>query len=206
MQILDDGGHPVASGDTGTIACRLPLGPGATIGLWQAEERFREAYLATFPGYYQTGDAGYIDDDGYLYVMSRTDDVINVAGHRLSTGALEEIVAAHPDVAECAVTGIRDDLKGQVPMAFICLRAGFDGEPATVITDCIARVREGVGPVAAFRRALVVKRLPKTRSGKILRSTLAKLAVGDAYKMPATIDGPAILDEIKSRLAAQGEP
>ena len=192
----------MATGATGAIACRLPMGPGAMAGLWNADTRFRSTYLETYPGYYQTGDAGYIDAEGYLHVMSRTDDVINVAGHRLSTGALEEVIATHPDVAECAVTGIHDALKGQVPLGFITLSSDCQGDAASIVADCIARVRAGIGPVAAFRSALVVERLPKTRSGKILRSTLAKIANGETFRTPATIDDPAILTEIAERVAA----
>ncbi|MEM1261286.1 MAG: AMP-binding protein [Pseudomonadota bacterium] len=201
VDILDTDGNAVPAGDSGAIVCRLPLGPGATAGLWNANERFIETYLSRYPGYYQTGDAGHIDEDGYLHVMSRTDDVINVAGHRLSTGALEEVIATHPDVAECAVTGVNDALKGQVPFGFICLRSGASAEPTAVIADCIKQVRRVVGPVAAFRSAIVVQRLPKTRSGKILRSTLAKIVNGDTFSVPATIDDPAILDEIATAIA-----
>ncbi|MEM8981474.1 MAG: AMP-binding protein [Pseudomonadota bacterium] len=201
VEILDNEGEAVAAGDSGAIACRLPLGPGATAGLWNADQRFIETYLTRYPGYYQTGDAGHIDADGYLHVMSRTDDVINVAGHRLSTGALEEVIAMHPDVAECAVTGVNDALKGQVPFGFVCLRSGADADPTTVVADCIQQVRSAIGPVAAFRSAIVVQRLPKTRSGKILRSTLAKIVNAEPYTVPATIDDPAILNEIAEVVA-----
>ncbi len=198
VRVLDEQRQPVASGDIGSIVCRLPLAPGALPTLWNAAERFQHAYLTDFPGYYQTGDAGYIDGEGYLYVMTRTDDVINVAGHRLSTGAIEEVLAAHPDIAECAVTGIQDDLKGQVPMGFLCLKAGVDRPAEEIVAESIQAVREHIGPVAAFKRAIVVQRLPKTRSGKILRGTLRAIVDGEPYKMPATIDDPAILDEIKA--------
>jgi propionyl-CoA synthetase len=201
VQVLDDVGSPLQAGESGAIVCRLPLPPGSLPALWHDEERFREAYFDRFPGYYQSGDAGYIDADGYLYVMSRTDDVINVAGHRLSTGVIEEILATHPDVAECAVTGIHDELKGQVPMGFVVLKANVSRAEPELIGELQALVREQLGPVAAFRKALVVLRLPKTRSGKILRRTLRNMVDGEAYSIPPTIDDPAILDEIADRLA-----
>ncbi|SET87267.1 propionyl-CoA synthetase [Oceanicella actignis] len=200
VQALDEGGHPVKPGELGAIAIRLPLPPGALPGLWNAEERFRKAYLEHFPGYYETGDAGMIDEDGYIYIMARTDDVINVAGHRLSTGAMEEVLASHPDVAECAVIGVADELKGQVPVGFLVLNAGVDRPHEDIVRECVQLVRERIGPVAAFKRALVVDRLPKTRSGKILRATMAKIADGAPFKTPATIDDPAILDEIRAAL------
>ncbi len=196
VQVLNEQQQTVAAGDIGSIVCRLPLAPGALPTLWNAAERFEQAYLRAFPGFYQTGDAGYMDEDGYLYVMTRTDDVINVAGHRLSTGAIEEVLASHPDVAECAVTGIQDELKGQVPMGFLCLKAGVAGPTDKIVTEAIDLVRQRIGPVAAFKRAAIVKRLPKTRSGKILRATLRAIVDGEAYNVPATIDDPAILDEI----------
>ncbi|MEM9530270.1 MAG: AMP-binding protein [Pseudomonadota bacterium] len=196
VAVLDDAGGSLPAGEIGAIVCRLPLPPGALPTLWNAEDRFREAYLTAFPGCYQSGDAGYLDDDGYLYVMTRTDDVINVAGHRLSTGALEEVVARHEDVAECAVTGIRDELKGQVPMGFVCLSGDCQRPPAEVRDEIVALVRQDVGPVAAFKRVLIVKRLPKTRSGKILRGTLRAIVDAVPYRMPATIDDPTILEEI----------
>ncbi|MDJ0926243.1 MAG: propionyl-CoA synthetase [Gammaproteobacteria bacterium] len=206
VRFLDDGGQPVSDGETGAIACRLPLPPGALPTLWNAPERFRQSYLERFPGYYQTGDAGYCDTDGYVYVMSRTDDVINVAGHRLSTGAIEEVLAAHPDVAECAVTGIRDGVKGQVPLGFLCLKADSRRPHADVSAEAVDLVRERIGPVAAFKQALVVKRLPKTRSGKVLRGTMRRMADGEPYTTPATIDDPAILDEIAAALATINLP
>jgi propionyl-CoA synthetase len=206
VQVLDEGGHPVAPGTLGAIAVKLPLPPGTLPTLWNAEDRFRKSYLSHFPGYYETGDAGYIDADGYLYIMARTDDVINVAGHRLSTGAMEEVLAGHPDVAECAVIGVADDLKGQLPLGFLCLNKGADRAHGDVVKECVKRVRDQIGPVAAFKLACVVDRLPKTRSGKILRGTMAKIADGEAYKMPATIDDPTILDEIASALKAIGYP
>ena len=204
MQILDEAGHPVAPGELGAIAAKLPLPPGTLPTLWNAEDRFRKSYLDHFPGYYETGDAGYIDEDGYLYIMARTDDVINVAGHRLSTGGMEEVLAAHPDVAECAVIGVTDELKGQLPVGFLCTNAGTDRPDEDIVAECVKLVRESIGPVAAFKLACVVPRLPKTRSGKILRGTMVKIADGEDFKMPATIDDPAILDEIKEALRGIG--
>ncbi len=206
VRVLDEGGHPVAPGELGAIAIRLPLPPGTLPNLWQAEERFRKSYLAAFPGHYETGDAGYIDEDGYLYIMARTDDVINVAGHRLSTGGMEEVLASHADVGECAVIGVADELKGQLPLGFLCLNKGVTRDPAEVTREAVALVREKIGPVAAFKLAVVVDRLPKTRSGKILRATMARIADGEDYTMPATIDDPAILDEIAAALAGIGYP
>ncbi|ABV92570.1 AMP-dependent synthetase and ligase [Dinoroseobacter shibae DFL 12 = DSM 16493] len=206
VQVLDEGGHPVAPGTLGAIAVKLPLAPGTLPNLWQAEERFVKSYLTTFPGYYETGDAGYIDEDGYLYIMARTDDVINVAGHRLSTGAMEEVLASHPDVAECAVIGVSDTLKGQMPLGFLCLSAGVNRPHDEIAKECVKLVREKIGPVAAFKLACVVDRLPKTRSGKILRGTMVNIADGTPWKMPATIDDPAILDEITEALGKLGYP
>ncbi len=206
VQILDEAGHPVAAGTLGAIAVKLPLPPGTLPTLWNAEARYRKSYLEHFPGYYETGDAGYIDEDGYLYIMARTDDVINVAGHRLSTGAMEEVLAGHPDVAECAVIGVADTLKGQLPMGFLCLSKGVDRDHSEIVRECVARVRDQIGPVAAFKLATVVDRLPKTRSGKILRGTMSKIADGQDFKMPATIDDPAILDEIREALGGLGYP
>ncbi|MEM1352790.1 MAG: propionyl-CoA synthetase [Pseudomonadota bacterium] len=204
VQILDDAGHPVAPGELGAIAIKLPLPPGTLPTLWQATERFKKSYLNTFPGFYETGDAGMIDQDGYLYIMARTDDVINVAGHRLSTGAMEEVLASHPDVAECAVVGVSDDLKGQSPLGLVCLTTGVNRPHAEIAQECVKLIREKIGPVAAFKSALVVDRLPKTRSGKILRATVVKIADGQEFKMPATIDDPVILDEIRSALQSIG--
>ena len=204
VQVLDEGGHPLPAGQLGAIAIKLPLPPGTLPTLWNAEERFRKSYLNTFPGYYETGDAGYIDDNGYVYIMARTDDVINVAGHRLSTGAMEEVLASHPDVGECAVIGVADELKGQLPMGFLCLNKGTNRPHAEVIRECVGLVRDQIGPVAAFKLACVVDRLPKTRSGKILRATMVKIADGEAFKTPATIDDPAILDEIRAALKTLG--
>ena len=204
VQVLDEGGHAVAAGELGAIAIKLPLPPGTLPTLWNADARFKKSYLEHFPGFYETGDAGYIDADGYLYIMARTDDVINVAGHRLSTGAMEEVLAGHPDVAECAVIGVADDLKGQAPLGFLCLNKGATRSADEVVKDCVKLVRDKIGPVAAFKLACVVDRLPKTRSGKILRATMVKIADGEDYKMPATIDDPAILDEIKTALQGLG--
>ena len=204
VRVLDETGAEVSPGETGSIVCRLPLPPGAFPTLWQADDRFRKTYLRAYEGFYTTGDAGYMDDQGYLYVMTRTDDVINVAGHRLSTGALEEVLAMHPDVAECAVTGIADALKGQVPLGFLCLKSGVAREESAIVQECIALIREHIGPVAAFRKALIVERLPKTRSGKVLRAVLSKIADGVEYSFPATIDDPAILGEIKEKLLSAG--
>ncbi|MGH1444409.1 MAG: propionyl-CoA synthetase [Cognatishimia sp.] len=204
VEILDDAGHPVAAGELGAIAIKLPLPPGTLPTLWNAEERFKSSYLNTFPGYYETGDAGMKDEEGYLYIMARTDDVINVAGHRLSTGAMEEVLANHPDVAECAVIGVSDALKGQMPVGFLCLNAGVDRPQDDVVREVVQLVRQQIGPVAAFKMATVVDRLPKTRSGKILRGTMAAIADETAWKMPATIDDPAILDEITVALKGIG--
>jgi propionyl-CoA synthetase len=204
VQILDEGGHPMAAGELGAIAIKLPLPPGTLPTLWNAEDRFKKSYLNTFPGYYETGDAGYKDEDGYVYIMARTDDVINVAGHRLSTGAMEEVLASHPDVAECAVIGVTDQLKGQLPLGLVCLNAGANRDNAEVTAECVKLVREKIGPVAAFKLCAVVDRLPKTRSGKILRATMVSIADGKEYKMPATIDDPAILDEIREALGEMG--
>ena len=204
VQILDEGGNEMGPNELGAIAIKLPLPPGTLPGLWNADDRFRKSYLTTFPGYYETGDAGMIDEDGYLYIMARTDDVINVAGHRLSTGGMEEVLAGHPDVAECAVIGVTDELKGQLPVGFLCLNAGVNRPHDEVVTEVVKLVREKIGPVAAFKLAVVVDRLPKTRSGKILRATMVKIADGADFKMPATIDDPAILDEIRDALKTIG--
>ncbi|THD72806.1 propionyl-CoA synthetase [Thalassobius vesicularis] len=204
VQILDEGGHPVKDGELGAIAIKLPLPPGTLPTLWNAEARFKKSYLEHFPGYYETGDAGMKDEDGYVYIMARTDDVINVAGHRLSTGGMEEVLASHPDVAECAVIGVSDDLKGQMPVGFLCLNKGADRDNADVVKEVVKLVRDKIGPVAAFKLAVVVDRLPKTRSGKILRGTMVSIADGKEYKMPATIDDPAILGEIKEALQTIG--
>ena len=201
VTILDDAGHEVAPGTLGNIVIRLPLPPGCLPTLWNDEERFRSAYLTGFPGYYQTSDAGFIDEDGYVFFMARTDDIINVAGHRLSTGGMEEAIASHPDVAECAVVGVADTIKGQSPLGFVVLKAGVDRTPAEIEREIVTLVRERVGPVASFKQALTVPRLPKTRSGKILRGTIQKIADGEAWTMPATIEDPGALDDIGDALA-----
>ena len=206
VRILSDEGEEMPAGELGAIAVKLPLPPGTLPTLWNAEARFKSSYLTAFEGYYETGDAGIKDEDGYLYIMARTDDVINVAGHRLSTGAMEEVLASHPDVAECAVIGVSDQLKGQLPLGFLCLSAGVDRPEVDIVAECVTLMREKIGPVAAFKLACVVDRLPKTRSGKILRATMVKIADGQEFKMPATIDDPVILDEIKMALAKMGYP
>ena len=183
---------------------KLPLPPGCLPTLWQQDERFKESYLSEFPGYYKTADAGFADADGYVHVMSRTDDIINVAGHRLSTGGMEEVLSGHKDVAECAVIGIADALKGEVPCGFIVLKSGVNRDPSEIEKECVGLVREKIGPVAAFKLAIAVPRLPKTRSGKILRGTMKKIADGEAWTMPATIDDPVILEEIGGALKGKG--
>jgi propionyl-CoA synthetase len=204
MEVLDDHKKPVKAGQIGALCAKLPLPPGTLPTLWKADERYKKAYLEDYPGYYKTGDAGYIDADGYVYVMTRTDDVINVAGHRLSTGGMEEVLADHKDVAECAVIGVADAMKGQLPLGFLVLKAGVDRPHAEIVKEVVAMVRERIGPVAAFKTAVVVKRLPKTRSGKILRGTMQKIADSEAWKAPATIDDPAILGEIGEALKGVG--
>jgi propionyl-CoA synthetase len=196
LRVLDEAGQEVARGQIGTLAIRLPLPPSNLPTLWNADARFRAAYLEAFPGHYNTSDAGMVDEDGYVWVMSRTDDIINVASHRLSTGAMEEVLAAHPDVAECAVVGVRDSLKGQAPIGLVVLKAGVSRAEAEIAGELVAMVRDRIGPVAAFKLARVVARLPKTRSGKILRGTIRRIADGESYAVPPTIDDPAILDEI----------
>ena len=204
IKVLDRTGRELPAGELGSIAIKLPLPPGTLPTLWNAAERFKSSYLNTFPGYYETGDAGTIDDDGYIYIMARTDDVINVAGHRLSTGAIEEVLANHPDVAECAVIGVSDDLKGQLPIGLLCLTSGVEREHVVIETECVEMVRSQIGPVASFKNAIVVDRLPKTRSGKILRGTMVKIADNEEFKLPATIDDPVILEEIKEALMTIG--
>ena len=204
VQILDETGQQMPVNTLGAIAIKLPLPPGTLPTLWNAPERFEKSYLAAFTGYYETGDAGMVDEDGYLYIMARTDDVINVAGHRLSTGAMEEVLANHPDVAECAVIGASDALKGQLPIGFVCLTKGVNRPHSEITRECVQMIRDKIGPVAAFKTAAVVDRLPKTRSGKILRATMVKIADNEAFKLPATIDDPVILDEIKAALQALG--
>ncbi|MFC6791208.1 propionyl-CoA synthetase [Methylobacterium komagatae] len=204
VRILDEGGKEVPRGTMGTIAIRLPLPPACLPTLWGSDQRMRESYLSTFPGYYDTSDAGIIDDDGYITVLGRTDDIINVAGHRLSTGGMEAVLSAHPDVAECAVIGIRDTLKGEVPCGFVVLKARVSRDPAEIERELVAKVREEIGPVAAFKLALTVPRLPKTRSGKILRATMKRIADDEPWTMPATIDDASVLDEIGSSLKDRG--
>jgi len=204
VQILDPEGNELPAGELGAIAIKLPLPPGTLPTLWNAPDRFRKSYLSTFPGYYETGDAGMKDEDGYLWIMARTDDVINVAGHRLSTGGMEEVLASHPDVAECAVIGISDSFKGQLPVGFVCLTKGVNRPTEEISAECVKLVRDRIGPVAAFKLCCVVDRLPKTRSGKILRATMVNIADGKEYKMPATIDDRAILDEIREALQGLG--
>jgi propionyl-CoA synthetase len=204
VQVLDEAGNPLPAGVLGAIAIKLPLPPGTLPTLWNAEARYRKSYLASFPDYYETGDAGMIDADGYIYIMARTDDVINVAGHRLSTGGMEEVLANHPDVAECAVIGVTDGLKGQLPLGLVCLTKGVNRPHDEITAECIQMMRDTIGPVAAFKLAVVIDRLPKTRSGKILRATMVKIADNETFKMPATIDDPAILDEIKEALQTLG--
>ncbi len=198
VTVLDEYGGPVKSGDIGAIMLKTPLPPGCLPTLWNNDERFVESYLSTYEGYFLTGDAGYQDDDGYLWIMSRIDDIINVAGHRLSTGGMEEVLAAHPDVAECAVLGVADKLKGEIPLGVAVLKAGVDRPHEEIRKELIQMVRDKIGPVAAFKQVVVAERLPKTRSGKILRGTMRKIADSQPYRMPATIDDPAILDEIQS--------
>jgi propionyl-CoA synthetase len=204
LQVVDANNQQVAAGEIGALVVKLPLPPGTLPTLWQNDQRYIESYLEEFPGYYKTADAGYIDADGYAFVMSRTDDIINVAGHRLSTGAMEEVLSDHPDVAECAVLGVEDSLKGQVPVGFIVLKAGVTKAEDAITKEVIQMVRDRIGPVAAFKTATVVKRLPKTRSGKILRGTIQKIADNQAYNVPATIDDPAILGEMEEALEGIG--
>jgi propionyl-CoA synthetase len=204
LQVVDTTNKPVAAGEIGALVVKLPLPPGALPTLWQNDDRYVESYLEEFPGYYKTADAGFIDADGYAYIMSRTDDIINVAGHRLSTGAMEEVLSDHPDVAECAVLGVDDDLKGQVPVGFVVLKAGVSKAESEIVKEVIQMVRDRIGPVAAFKTATVVKRLPKTRSGKILRGTIQKIADNKEYNVPATIDDPTILGEMEEALKGIG--
>jgi propionyl-CoA synthetase len=204
LRVLDAEGNELAPGEIGALVVKLPMPPGSLSTLWGADNRFGESYLSAFPGYYQTADAGSIDDKGYVFVMARTDDIINVAGHRLSTGALEEVLAAHPDVAECAVFGVADELKGQIPIGFLVLKAGVERPHAEIAGDVVQLVRERIGPVASFKTAIVVERLPKTRSGKILRGTMRRIADGEVVSAPATIDDPEILDEIAGALRTAG--
>jgi len=204
VQCLGEDGQPVAAGETGALCLKLPLPPGCLPTLWQNDDGYISSYLEQFPGYYTTADAGYIDSDDYVWVMSRTDDIINTAGHRLSTGGMEEVIAAHTDVAECAVIGVADATKGQVPVGFAVLNAGADRNADEICSDLVGMVRNRIGPVAAFKKVMIVERLPKTRSGKILRGTMRRIADGVDYNMPATIDDPTILDEITEAILAMG--
>ena len=204
VAVLDNEGNPVASGDIGALVIELPLPPGTFTTLWNADERFVSTYFSHYPGYYETGDAGYIDDNGYVFVMARTDDVINVAGHRLSTGAMEEVLAAHPDVAECAVIGVADALKGQLPLGLVVLSAGVDRDSGEIVAEVIESVRNEIGPVAVFKLCAVVERLPKTRSGKILRGTMRCIADGEPWTMPATIEDAGALDDVTQALRGLG--
>ena len=204
LEVLDEQSMPLPAGEVGALCGKLPMPPGSMLTLWNAPDRFVESYFAEFPGYYKTADAGFIDEDGYVFVMSRTDDIINVAGHRLSTGGMEEVLSSHPDVAECAVLGVADQLKGQLPVGFLVLKAGVLKESEDIVAECVQLVRDQIGPVAAFKQAAVVARLPKTRSGKILRGTMQKIADNEDYRMPATIDDPVILDEIDVALQSLG--
>ena len=206
VRVLGDDSRDVPPGQIGTIVISLPLPPGSLPTLWHNDEGYRNSYLSQYPGYYLTGDAGYKDEDGYVFIMSRVDDIINVAGHRLSTGGMEDVLATHPDVAESTVVGVADPIKGEIPVGFVVTKAGVDRPPSDLVAELVERVRETIGPVAAFKTATVVTRLPKTRSGKILRGTIKKIADGQEYKIPATIDDPAILDEIAEALRGVGYP
>jgi propionyl-CoA synthetase len=206
VDVLAEDGARTPPNQIGSIVIRLPMPPGCLPTLWNNETGFEKSYLSRFPGFYLTGDAGFVDDDGYVYIMSRVDDIINVAGHRLSTGGMEEVLAGHPDVAECAVVGVADEIKGEVPVGFVVTKAGVERPDDAIARELVERVREMIGPVAAFKLALVVKRLPKTRSGKILRSTMKRIADGVEYAAPATIDDPAVLGEITEALGTAGYP
>jgi len=206
LAVLDPDGIELAAGEIGALCVRLPMPPSALPTLWNADQRFVDTYLRTFPGFYETADAGFIDENGYVSVMARTDDIINVAGHRLSTGALEEVLMSDPDVAECAVVGVADELKGQQPVGFLVLKAGAERSHDDVVDAAVAAVREQIGPVASFKSAVIVQRLPKTRSGKILRGTIKRIADDDEWKMPATVDDPVIFDEITTALGTIGYP
>jgi propionyl-CoA synthetase len=206
VKILDHEGKELGPNEEGIVAVKLPLPPGTLPTLWNADKRFVESYMKMFPGYYYTSDGGYIDEDGYVFVMGRVDDVMNVAGHRLSTGGMEEVVATHPDVAECAVIGAHDSLKGQLPVGLVVLKAGVNTGQEKIVKDLVQMIRDQIGPIACFKNATVVKRLPKTRSGKILRATMRKIADGQEFKIPSTIDDPAILDEIEHALKGIGYP
>ena len=200
VKVLDEDSRTSGTNELGSIVVKLPLPPGTLPTLWNADDRFKQSYLSRFPGYYDTGDAGFIDNEGFISIMARTDDVINTAGHRLSTGAMEEVLSEHPDIAECAVIGVNDDLKGQLPLGFVCLNAGVNRNHEEIIVESISLVRDKIGPVASFKMAVIIESLPKTRSGKILRGTMLKIANGEEFKVPATIDDPSILEEIKKAL------
>ena len=204
VKVLKENGSEAKRGEMGDICVKLPLPPSTFPTLWNADQRYKDNYMSTYPGYYQTYDAGHIDEDGYVWIMSRTDDIINVAGHRLSTGSMEEVLSEHPDVAECAVIGIADKLKGQMPIGLVVLKTGVQKSQEEVQKECVKMIRDKIGPVAAFKTAIVIKRLPKTRSGKVLRGTMRKIADKEEYKAPATIDDPAILHEIKESLKSAG--
>jgi propionyl-CoA synthetase len=206
VRVVAEAGAEAKPGDIGSVVVKLPLPPGCLPTLWNNDAGFAKSYMTAYPGYYLTGDAGFKDEDGYVFIMSRIDDIINVAGHRLSTGAMEEVLAGHPDVAECAVVGVADDLKGEVPVGFVVLKAGVERREADLVAELVNRVRDGIGPVASFKAAAVVKRLPKTRSGKILRGTVKRIADGGEYTVPATIDDPVILEEIGEALRGLGYP
>jgi propionyl-CoA synthetase len=206
VRVLDELDRELPAGEIGSIVIKLPLPPGCLPTLWNNDQGFVSSYLMTHPGYYRTADAGYKDGDSYLWIMSRTDDIINVAGHRLSTGAMEEVLASHPDVAECAVVGVNDEIKGEIPLGFIVVNAGVNRSAEEIVPELVQMVREQIGPVASFKIATVVQRLPKTRSGKILRGTIKKIADGNEYRMPATIDNPKILQEITESLVELGYP
>ena len=206
LEVLDEKATPLPPGEIGALSIKLPMPPGCLPTLWQNDEGYISSYLKDFPGYYQTGDAGFIDEEGYVWVMTRTDDIINVAGHRLSTGGIEEVLAAHPDVAECAVMGVADPLKGQLPIGLLVLQSGMDRAAEDITAEAIQMVRDSIGPVASFKTAVIVKRLPKTRSGKILRGIMRKIAEGQSYEMPATIDEPDVLEEITQTLSSAGYP
>jgi propionyl-CoA synthetase len=206
VRVLSEDNQEMPAGQIGSVAIRLPLPPGCLPTLWNNDAGYEKSYLTKHPGHYLTGDAGFKDADGYIYIMSRVDDIINVAGHRLSTGAMEEVLAAHPDIAECAVVGVADEIKGEVPVGFVVTKAGVARNEGDIIKELVEKVRERIGPVAAFKTALVVKRLPKTRSGKILRGTMKKIADGQEYVAPATIDDPVILTEITEALGTRGYP
>ena len=206
VRVVDDRGRELPAGSTGNLVIRLPLPPGCLPTLWQRDEEYVRTYLSRYPGFYVTGDAGYRDADGYLWIMGRTDDIINTAGHRLSTGAMEEVLASHPDVAECAVTGVKDPVKGEVPLGFVVLKAGALREEKDVVDELVRMVREHIGPIASFKAALLVRRLPKTRSGKVLRKVMKKIANGEEFQVPPTIEDPAVLEEIRQQLARAGYP